>query len=84
MSFDEAEQKKELINSYPAKVFYSSAGFYINGVSIKGVRVIDIMPYLLITNHVHLFMASETEQGVSQVMQSLGRYYDRYINRAWV
>lgn len=36
------------------------------------------------TNHVHLFMASETEQGVSQAMQPLGRYYVRYINRAWV
>jgi len=31
------------------------------------------------TNHVHLLMTPETEQGVSQMMQSLGRYYVRYI-----
>lgn len=79
MSFDEAEQEKELIKNYPAKEFYSSAGFYINGV-----RVIDMVTYLLMTNHVHLFMTSETEQGVSEAMQSLGRYYVRYINRAWI
>jgi putative transposase len=39
--------------------------------------------YVLMTNHVHLLMTPETEQGVSQMMQSLGRYYVRYINQTY-
>ena len=39
--------------------------------------------YVLMTNHVHLLMKPETEQGVSQVMQALGRYYVRYINQTY-
>ena len=40
---------------------------------------VAVHSYLLMTNHVHLLMTPETEQGVSQMMQSLGRYYVRYI-----
>ena len=32
------------------------------------------------TNHVHILATPSTASGVSQVMQSLGRYYVRYIN----
>ena len=35
------------------------------------------------TNHVHLLMTPETETGVSQLMQALGRYYVRYINNLY-
>lgn len=35
------------------------------------------------TNHVHLLITPETEKGVSQLMQSLGRYYVRYINQTY-
>jgi REP element-mobilizing transposase RayT len=35
--------------------------------------------FVLMTNHVHLLMTPETEKGVSQHMQSLGRYYVMYI-----
>ncbi|MFT5116479.1 MAG: putative transposase [Parasphingorhabdus sp.] len=35
------------------------------------------------TNHVHLLMTPETEKGVNQLMQSLGRYYVRYINQTY-
>jgi len=34
-------------------------------------------------NHVHLLMTPDTETGVSKLMQSLGRYYVRYINSTY-
>ena len=36
--------------------------------------------YILITNHVHLLVTQERRDGVSAMMQSLGRRYVRYIN----
>ena len=36
--------------------------------------------YVLMTNHVHLLITPETEQGISEVMQSLGRQYVQYFN----
>jgi len=44
---------------------------------------VAVHSYVLMTNHVHLLVTPETEQGVSQMMQSLGRYYVRYINQAY-
>ena len=43
---------------------------------------VSIHSYILMTNHVHLLLTPEKEgRGVSQLMQSLGRYYVRYINK---
>ena len=36
---------------------------------------VNVHAFVLMTNHVHLLMTPETEKGVSQLMQSLGRYY---------
>ena len=36
--------------------------------------------YVLMTNHVHLLMSPETADGISRVMQSLGRRYVQYVN----
>lgn len=36
--------------------------------------------YALMTNHIHLLMTPGTEDGLSRVMQSVGRRYVRYIN----
>ena len=44
---------------------------------------VAVHSYVLMTNHVHLLMTPETEKGVSQLMQSLGRYYVRYINQTY-
>ena len=44
---------------------------------------VAVHSYVLMTNHVHLLMTPETEQGVSQMMQALGRYYVRYINQTY-
>lgn len=40
----------------------------------------DLHAYVLMTNHVHLLITPHTEQGLSKVMQKLGRYYVQYFN----
>ena len=39
--------------------------------------------YVLMTNHCHLLMTPETNDGISKVMQPLGRRYLQYINRSY-
>jgi putative transposase len=38
---------------------------------------------VLMTNHVHLLLTGDDYTGVSNVMQSLGTYYVRYINTTY-
>ena len=42
----------------------------------------DLHAYVLMTNHVHLLITPHTEQGITKVMQMLGRYYVQYFKRA--
>lgn len=42
-----------------------------------------IHAYVLMTNHVHLLVTSERTDGPAKLMQSLGRCYVQYINRAY-
>ncbi|WP_198262624.1 transposase [sulfur-oxidizing endosymbiont of Gigantopelta aegis] len=44
---------------------------------------VAIHSYVLMTNHVHLLLTPSTPQGASLLMQSLGRYYVRYINQKY-
>jgi len=44
---------------------------------------VAVHAYILMTNHVHLLVTPATKTGVSQMMQSLGRAYVRYINQAY-
>ena len=39
-----------------------------------------IHAYVLMTNHVHLLITPQTEQGIGKTMQSLGRRYVQYFN----
>lgn len=39
--------------------------------------------YVLMTNHVHLLLTPGKEWGISQLMQSVGRKYVRYINKEY-
>ena len=41
---------------------------------------VGVHAYVLMTNHVHLLMTPEEKEGISQVMQSVGRRYVQYIN----
>lgn len=47
------------------------------------VYSVQIHAFVLMTNHVHLLMTPTTEKGISQLMQSLGRYYVRYFNQVY-
>lgn len=40
----------------------------------------DIHAYVLMTNHVHLLVTPHTEDGISKMIQMLGRYYVQYFN----
>lgn len=44
---------------------------------------VQIHAYVLMTNHVHLLATPSDASGLSKVMQSLGRIYVRYFNRAY-
>ncbi|GLX78756.1 hypothetical protein tinsulaeT_20960 [Thalassotalea insulae] len=44
---------------------------------------VAVHAYVLMTNHVHLLLTPSTKDGVSKLMQSLGRYYVQYINRSY-
>lgn len=41
---------------------------------------VAIHAWVLMTNHVHLLVTPQTEEGVSKLMQTLGRHYVRYFN----
>lgn len=41
---------------------------------------VEVNAFVLMTNHVHLLVTPVNAQGLSQMMQSLGRRYVRYIN----
>ena len=44
---------------------------------------VAVHAYILMTNHVHLLLTPTMSTGVAQMMQSLGRYYVRYINQTY-
>lgn len=41
---------------------------------------VELHAYILMTNHVHLLMTPFSENGISKVMQFIGRYYVQYFN----
>ena len=43
---------------------------------------VAIHAWVFMTNHVHLLATPETADGVSRMMQSLGRYYVRFFNHS--
>jgi len=40
----------------------------------------SVHAYVLMTNHVHILVTPHTKNGISEMMQSVGRKYVRYIN----
>lgn len=56
--------------------------FYLHWLHINAEKYgCAIHAYVLMTNHVHLLVTPKTKEGVSRLMQSLGRRYVQYINR---
>jgi REP-associated tyrosine transposase len=44
---------------------------------------VDIHAYVQMTNHVHMLLTPDSQEGISRVMQSLGRRYVQYINKTY-
>ncbi|MFT5372283.1 MAG: putative transposase [Lysobacterales bacterium] len=66
--------------------FYSDQDYriYLEKLHEYGIEhKVKIHSYVLMTNHVHLLMTPDFESGISKVMQSVGRYYVRYINQTY-
>jgi putative transposase len=66
--------------------FYSDQDyhFYLDclGDACRRYKV-SLHAYVLMTNHVHLLMTPSDANGISRVMQSLGRRYVQYINQEY-
>lgn len=57
---------------------FSAYAHWLNECAIK--HHVAIHAWVLMTNHVHLLVTPSTDNGVSRMMQTLGRHYVRYFN----
>jgi|SRR5579864_2330600 len=56
--------------------------FYLHWLRLLSVKHrCSVHAYVLMTNHVHLLVTPEDPQGVSRLIQGLGRRYVQYVNR---
>jgi putative transposase len=63
--------------------FYSEADYKAYLTFLKDAAIkhqVAIHAFVLMTNHVHLLLTPSDHQGVSRMMQSLGRKYVQYFN----
>jgi len=55
--------------------------FYLEKLTESSSRFgCAVHAYVLMTNHVHLLVSPENNDGIGKIMQSLGRYYVQYFN----
>ena len=67
-------------------IFFSPDDYikYLETLSQSAVRqCCSIHAYVLMTNHIHLLVTPDTEDGISLMMQDIGRNYVRYINQTY-
>lgn len=50
---------------------------------VGAAKSVDVHAYVLMTNHVHLLMTGECDEGVSALMKGLGQRYVQYVNRTY-
>jgi putative transposase len=65
-------------------IFYSDADylFYLEKLQQACEKHnCDLHAYVLMTNHVHLMITPNTDNGISKAMQMIGRYYVQYLNQ---
>lgn len=57
---------------------------YLNKLKESATKYdVKVHCFVLMTNHVHLLLTASCHSGISLLMQSLGRYYVRYINTTY-
>ena len=72
------------INRAPCFFAEEDYHFYLHWLEKSAVDWhCHIHAYALMTNHVHLLVTPENENGIARLMQSLGRRYVQYINRGY-
>ncbi|WP_198525672.1 transposase [Thiomicrorhabdus sp. Kp2] len=67
-------------------VFYETADYLYYLTKLKDALIkydVKLHAYVLMTNHVHLLMSAKEVNGVSLVMQYVGRFYVSYINHKY-
>ena len=58
--------------------------FFLKSLQTASARYgCHIHAYVLMTNHLHLLVSPETEDGLARLMQSVGRRYVPYINQRY-
>jgi putative transposase len=58
--------------------------FYLDHLAEQAVKHgCDVHAYCLMTNHVHLLLMPQTENGLGALMKSLGQRFVQYVNRAY-
>lgn len=68
----------------PCGLFFAEEDyrFYLHWLKLGAEKYgCAIHSYVLMTNHVHLLLTPDAPNGISQLMQSLGRRYAQYVNR---
>ena len=69
-------------NRQPCFAAKSDYAFYLRCVDDAArAHCVDIHAWVLMTNHVHLLASSRQENGISNLMQSIGRRYVLYFNK---
>ena len=64
-------------------IFVSEADYYFYLEKLESACVkhdCELHAYVLMSNHVHLLMTPHSSDGISKVMQYIGRYYVQYFN----
>ncbi len=67
-------------------VFFEDADYqaYLDWLKDAAERYnVEVHAYVLMTNHIHLLATPSDTEGVTRMMQYLGRYYVPYINRTY-
>lgn len=67
-------------------VFFENSDYsaYLEWLSEAAIRYdCDIHAYVLMTNHVHILATPKDKQGISRLMQYMGRRYVPYINYSY-
>ncbi|MDG2176085.1 MAG: transposase [Gammaproteobacteria bacterium] len=68
-------------NRQPCFASVLDYAYYINCLKESALKYcVDIHAWILMTNHVHLLMTPRINNGISLLMQDIGRNYVRYFN----
>ena len=82
MPFHVIQRGNNRNNVFFAEKDYSNYLAYLQNACRR--YCVAVHAYVLMTNHVHLLMTPENAEGISRVMQSLGRRYVQYINKKYL